>query len=113
MGGYGYCGGLSDVDVWALVRISEVCREGGGQPAGEVFLKGIVEGLCEHCQALRLCLLHGECACHAAVVLAHLSELSGDLAWKFDAVLDGRIRFERLSLDLFEKIGSCSQELVV
>jgi hypothetical protein len=30
MGGYGYCGGLSDVDVWALVRISEVCREGGG-----------------------------------------------------------------------------------
>jgi hypothetical protein len=48
-----------------------------------------------------------------AVVLTHLSELSSDLAWKFYAVLDGRIRFERLSLDLFKKIGSCSQELVV
>jgi hypothetical protein len=42
-----------------------------------------------------------------------LGKLSCDLAWKFDTVLDRRIRFERLSLDLFEKIGSCSQELVV
>jgi hypothetical protein len=42
-----------------------------------------------------------------------LGELSGDLAWKFDAVLDGRIRFEHLSLYFFEKIRSCSQELVV
>ena len=82
-------------------------------PTGIIFLKGIVKGFCEDRQALRLCLFYGEGVDHATVVFAHLGELGGDLAWEFYAVLDRGIRFERLSLDLFEKIGSCSQELVV
>lgn len=105
-----YCGGLSDVDVRALVRIGKVSREGGH---GIVFLKGVVQGLCEDRQALRLCLFYGEGVGHATVVFTHLGELCGDLAWQFYAVLDRGIRFERLSLYFFEKIGSCSQELVM
>jgi hypothetical protein len=112
MGRYCYSGGLSDVDIRALVRICEVGRE-GGQPTGIVFLKGIVKGFCKHRQAVRLCLFYDESVGHATVILSHLGELSGDLAWELDAVLDRGIGFERLSLDLFEKIGSCSQELVV
>jgi hypothetical protein len=42
-----------------------------------------------------------------------LGELSSDFAWEFYAVLNGRIWLERFSLDFFEKIGSCPQELVV
>ena len=85
----------------------------GRTPAREVFFKGIVEGLCEHGQALRFGLFQGESVGDAAVVLAHLSELSSDFAWEFYAVLNGRIWLERFSLDFFEKIGSCPQELVV
>jgi hypothetical protein len=42
-----------------------------------------------------------------------VSELSGDFAREFYAVLNRRIWLERFSLDFFEKIGSCPQELVV
>jgi hypothetical protein len=42
-----------------------------------------------------------------------LSELSSDFTWEFYSVLDRGIWFERFTLDLFEKIGSCSQELVM
>jgi hypothetical protein len=86
---------------------------GGRTPAGEVFFKGVVEGLCEHRQALRLCLFYGESVGDAAIVVSHLGELSGDFTGEFDAVLDRRIWLERLSLYFFEKIGSCAQELVV
>jgi hypothetical protein len=37
-----------------------------------------------------------------------LGELGGDFTGELDAVLYRRIGFERLSLDLFEKIGACS-----
>ncbi len=85
----------------------------GHTPTGIVFLKGIVKGFCEDRQALRLYPFYCEGVGNTAVVFAHLGELSCDLAGQFDAVLDGGIRFERLSLDLLEKIGTCSQELVV
>jgi len=80
----------------------------GRTPTGIVFLKGIIEGFCEDRQALRFCLFYGEGVGHATVVFAHLGELCGDLAWEFYAVFDRGIWFEGLSLDLFEKIWSCS-----
>jgi hypothetical protein len=76
-------------------------------PAREVLFKGIVEGLCEHGQALRFCLFYGKSIYDAAIVVSHLSELSGDFTWEFYAVLNRRIWLERFSLDFFEKIGSC------
>ena len=81
---------------------------GGRTPAGEVFFKGVVEGLCEHGQAFRLCLFHSESRGDTTIVLAHLSELCSDFTGKFNAVLNRGIRFERFTLDLFEKIGSSS-----
>ena len=86
---------------------------GGRTPAREVFFKGVVEGLCEDGQALRLCLFYGEGVGDAAVVVSHLSELSGDFTGEFYAVLNRGIWLERFSLYFFEKIGSCPQELVV
>ena len=82
-------------------------------PTGEVFIKGIVEGLCEQGQTFRFGLFYCESVGNATIVLSHLSELSGDFTWEFDAVLNRRIWLERFSLDFFEKIGSCPQELVV
>jgi hypothetical protein len=76
-------------------------------PPGEVFVKGIIKGLCEQGQTFRFGLFYGKSGGDATIVLSHLSELSGDFTWEFDAVLNRRIWLERFSLDFFEKIGSC------
>jgi len=93
--------------------IGRNCGNGLRTPAGEVFVKGIVESLCEQGQTFRFGLFYDESGGDTTIVLSHLSELSGDFTWQFDAVLNRRIWLERFSLDFFEKIGSCPQELVV
>ena len=48
-----------------------------------------------------------------AVVVAHLRQLRGDLPGQLDAVLERRVRLERLALDLLEQVRAAAQELVV
>jgi hypothetical protein len=62
------------------VSIIVIDRETGTYTNQGSFSQRHCRSLCEDCQALHLCLFYCECTGHAAVVLTHLSELSGDLA---------------------------------
>jgi hypothetical protein len=64
-------------------------------------------------EALDLGLLLAERARDAPVLVAHLRELRGDLAGQLDALLDRRVRVERLALDLVEQVRPPAEKLVV
>lgn len=85
----------------------------GRTPARKVFVKCIVERLCEHSQAFRLGFLHSKSRSNTTIVLTHLSKLSSDFARELYAVLYRWIWFEGFALDFLEEIRSGSQELVV